>query len=167
MSKTLGLIFVFAVMIMSFVSATVMNVDPAWSNMPTTGEKDVNVCITSNVQGVVKPVVGMPLVINNEATDLCLDANHNSYCDPSDVYGVSGNFFITIKQSPTDANGCGVVTLHTVNAQDSDYAYRISGLDAGVVAIQENASFYIPEFGIIGALLFLGLAGLFVAWKRH
>jgi hypothetical protein len=160
--KKILLLFVVVSMISAIVSATDMDINPEIVDMATTETKVVEACV---LRSNGNPFQG--LVLNVEA--ICKDVNANGICDPYDVSNPAT--FSISAPNPTDSSGCTDVTLTTTLAEEGDYAYRLRASDMVVDVLVEVASesgnvTVIPEFGIVGALLTISAAGLFVIKRR-
>jgi len=158
MKKILGIAALF-VLLASFVSAVNMVITPQVVHLDTTDSKDVEVCVTKSN---ASPYAGLDLSI----TSICQDLNADEVCSPSENGNAVGIFDAVVKTSPTDASGCGKVTLSTTNAPGGTFAYSVLSQNAGVVVDEETGLAYVPEFTTIGATLALVGAGLYIYKKK-
>lgn len=154
-------IFVFLAMFIFMVSsalATDLDITPDLVSMSTTDVKVVDACISKSGGD---PLVGADLVVET----YCMDLNSNEVCDGADI-SLPAGFSAVVTSTPTDASGCGEITLTTSAATPGQYAYKVNGEDGGVIVASEHGLVLVPEFGIIAALGMLTIAGMFVARNR-
>lgn len=156
MRKIFGLLALFVLMASS-VFASDLDLDPEIATMAPTDVKIVTACITEG---------GAPLVgIDLNVTIWCKNLNGNPVCDGADsLFPVE--FTPVVTKDPTNASGCGEVTLTTVAASSGEYRYRVNGLTAGVEVAAETGIVLIPEFTTIGAGLVLAGAGYYIYRRR-
>ncbi len=158
--KKLIVLIGMVLMLMSVVVAVDMVITPELVHMDYTDSKDIEVCV---YRADGSPYVGLDLYITSE----CQDLNGNEACDAGEVGNAVGIFDASVKTSPTDIDGCGEVTLTTTSAPGGTFAYSVNSQDGATVVDEEGGLAYIPEMGVIGAMLVLGGAGLFIARKRQ
>jgi|SRR3989338_2889307 len=155
-----GLSMMFILMA-GFVLASDLDLNPQFTTMAPTDVKIVEACITEDGLSGTVPLVGIDLSV----TVWCLNVNGNTVCDGPDLF-FPATFTPVITQDPTNASGCGEVTLTTSGAAGGEYRYRVNGMDAGVEVASETGIVLIPEFTTIGAGLVLAGAGYYMYRKR-
>lgn len=158
MKKTLVLIPVF-LLLLNVVSAVDMKITPQLVHLDHTDSKDVTVCVS---KADTSPYAGLDLFITSE----CQDLNGDEACSPAENGNAAGFFSATVKTSPTDASGCGEVTLSTTNAAGGSFSYSVLSENAGVEVDSESGLAFVPEFTTVGAALALGGAGFFMYRRR-
>ena len=156
--KKIGVLLAVLVLMASSVLATNLVITPDLVTMDTTDVEVVDVCLTKSGGS---PYVGADLVVEI----YCMDLNGNEVCDPLDT-SFPPDFSAVVTSTPTDAAGCGDVTLTTSSATPGTYAYKVNGEDAGVVVASEHGLVLVPEFTTIGAGLVLAGAGYYIYRKR-
>ena len=156
MKKLFGLLALFVLMASSVLGFN-MQLTPDVVSMGTTDSKLISVCVT---QGGL-PVVGQPLAMDT----YCKDLNTNGACNAGDVF-FPGDFSAVVTQTPTNASGCGQVTLTTTGAVPAQYAYTVNGTSGGVTVDSASGLVLVPEFTTIGAGLILAGAGAYMYRKR-
>jgi hypothetical protein len=158
MKKLFGILALFVLMASS-VLATDLDLTPQVASMTPTDVEVVDACITD---GFGAPFVGVTLVIDT----YCQDVDTNQACNAGDIFAPA-QFTPTITASPTDAAGCGEVTLTTVSAPAGQYVYKVNGVVASAeVASESGIVVLVPEFTTIGAGLVLAGAGAYMYRKR-
>ena len=157
--KKILILTMMVLMLVGVVSAVDMTITPQLVHLDHTDSKDVTVCVTY-ADG--SPYVGLDLSITSQ----CQDLDGDEACSPSEDGNAVGIFNAAVNTTPTDANGCGLVTLTTTNAAGGTFAYSVLSENAGVVVDSEGGLAYVPEFTVLATLVMLGAVGLFVAKKR-
>ena len=157
MKKLLGFIALFVLMASSAL-ATNLVLNPDLVSMATTDVRVVDACITKSGGD---PLVGADLVVET----YCQDLNSNEVCDAGDISFPAG-FSAVISATPTNASGCGKVTLTTSAATPGTYAYKVNGQTGGITVASEHGLVLVPEFTTIGAALVLAGAGAYMYKKR-
>ena len=152
-----GILALFVLMASS-VLASDLDLDPQVTTMAPTDVQTVDACITDAFNN---PFVGVTLVIDT----YCQDFDNNQVCNAGDsLFPVT--FTPTVTASPTDALGCGEVTLTTSSASPGTYVYKVNGEVAEVEVASESGLVLVPEFTTIGAGLVLAGAGAYIYRKR-
>ena len=156
MRKQYGFLALFVLMASSVMAATLTLVPDVVTMTPT----DVKV-VTACLDEGGAPLVGKTLNI----TTWCKNLNGNTVCDGADSF-FPAEFTPSVTLTPTNASGCGEVTLVTSAASGGEYRYRVNGLDAGVEVAAATGVVLIPEFTTIGAGLVLAGASYYMYRKR-
>ncbi len=149
------------VLMASQVLASDLDLDPEFTTMSPSDVKTVDACITEEGPSGEVPLVGIAL----EVSVWCKNLNGNSVCDAGDIL-FPLSFAAVVTETPTDATGCGEVTLITGPTADGEYRYKVNGKEAGVVVASETGIVLVPEFTTIGAGLVLAGAGFYIYRKR-
>ena len=157
MKKIFSFLALFVLMASS-VLATDLELTPQVASMAPTDVEVVDACI---IDGFGNPFVGVALVIDT----YCQDVDTNQACNAGDIIAPA-EFTPTVTASPTDATGCGEVTLTTVSAPAGQYVYKVNGIVASAEVASESGLVLIPEFTTIGAGLVLAGAGAYMYRKR-
>ena len=158
MGVVLALLLALFMIMASSVLATNLVITPDLVTMGTTDVEVVDVCLTKSGGA---PYVGADLVVEI----YCKDLNGNEVCDAGDI-SFPADFSAAPTATPTDATGCGEVTLTTSSASPGTYAYKVNGEDGGVKVASEHGLVLVPEFTTIGAGLVLAGAGYYMYRKR-
>jgi len=158
MKKILSILALFVLMASS-VLATDLEITPDLVTMAPTDVEIVDVCLMASGGA---PLPGKTL----EVETYCKDLNSNEVCDGGDT-SFPGEFSAVVSATPTNASGCGQVTLATDGATGGTYAYKVNGKDGSVVIATEHGLVLIPEFTTLGAGLALAGAGLYMYRKRR
>lgn len=113
----------------------------------------------------VKPAYGYARIV---VSPICKDVDGQSGCQVGDILN-QNEFTVTPLQQTMqiiDGQGCVDLVLHTSNA-DGKYYYTVNGkVGCAKVSSETGTAYVIPEFGVLGALAVLGMAGVFVVRKR-
>jgi hypothetical protein len=166
--KNMKSIMVFVVMVLFAASAMAFEaidsqIIPGVVNMEVTDTQVVDYCIEYvNEEGGRRPAEGISVAVQQ----VCLDQNDIFGCQGTDTFWPA-EFSVTVLDSVTDADGCSRLQLDTVDAYGGLFFYTVNGEIGGGEVTRETGAVYIPEFGIIGALAVLGLAGVFIARRRN
>ncbi|KHO46597.1 MAG: hypothetical protein QS98_C0002G0045 [archaeon GW2011_AR3] len=157
--KAIATILMVALMLVGAVSAVDMTITPQLVHLDHTDSKDVVVCVTKADNS---PYTNLDLYITSE----CQDLDNDEVCSVAENGNAAGIFSATVKTSPTDAAGCGEVTLATNAAPGGTFAYSVLSKNGAVDVDSEGALAYVPEFGVIAAMTVLGGAGYFIYKRR-
>ncbi|NTV22858.1 MAG: hypothetical protein HGA85_00595 [Nanoarchaeota archaeon] len=165
MKKTITLV-VMALFVLGFAQAF-DSIDsvvvPGVVNMDHNDVKQVEYCVEYiDEEEVSRPAVGLGVSIFEE----CLDQNNLFGCQAGDVMNPS-EFTATALDAVTDVDGCATLELETTDADGGLFYYTVNGDLGGSVVTRETASAYVPEFGVLGAVGMLAVAGLFIAKRRQ
>ena len=128
--------------------------------MAENDNQTIKYCVEFTTENMTFPAMGMNVAI--QAT--CKDNNDLFGCQPEDL-PVAPEFSITLLQNVTGEDGCVDVELITTEAFGV-YYFSLNGLVEEMSVTEETSSAYVPEFGILGAITALGVAGLFIAKRR-
>jgi hypothetical protein len=107
-----------------------------------------------------EPFSGMDVVLG----DVCLDMNELFGCQGADDL-FPGAFTVTVLEPVTGDDGCADIELKTEEASGL-YYFKLNGDLGGSVVTGETGSVLVPEFGVLGAVGILAVAGLFISKKR-
>ncbi len=161
MKKAIGISAVLVLLLASAAMAVDMVITPQLIHLDYTDSKDVTVCV---YKADGSPYANLALSI----TAQCQDLNGDEVCSPAEDGNAAAIFNAAVKTSPTDANGCGEVTLTTNNAQGGTFAYHVNSMTGAGAYVDEEAGLaYIPEFTTVGAALVLLGAGAMVLRKKR
>ena len=155
---SLGILGLFVLMVSS-VLATNLILTPDLVNMAQTDSKIIEACLFKSGGD---PLVGADLNVSK----YCKDLNGNEVCDIGDTTFPTG-FSAIATLTPTNSSGCGEITLTTISAPAGTYAYKVNGLDGGIVVASEHGLVIVPEFTTIGAALVLIASGFYARYKRR
>ncbi|MBI2558029.1 hypothetical protein HYW20_01795 [Candidatus Woesearchaeota archaeon] len=158
MKKLFGYLAMFLIMA-GYVLATNLVLDPDLVTMGTTDVEVVDACLS---QSGGAPWVGADLIVET----YCRDLNSNEVCDAVGDITFPAGFSAVVTSTPTDATGCGKVTLTTSSATPGTYAYKVNGMTGATVVASEHGLVLVPEFTTIGAGLVLAGAGYYMYRKR-
>ena len=157
MKKLFGFLALFVLMTGS-VLATNLVLNPDLVTMATTDVKVVDACLS---QSGGAPLVGADLVVET----YCQDLDSNEVCNAGDV-SLPAGFSAIVTATPTNASGCGQVTLTTSSATPGTYAYKVNGMTGSTIVASEHGLALVPEFTTIGAGLVLAGAGAYMYRRR-
>ncbi len=159
MKKLFGFLALFILMASSAL-ATNLVLDPDLVTMATSDVKVVDACIQASGGG---PLVGADLTVEK----YCKDEDSDGGCDGGivDTMFPVSDFTAVVTSTPTDAAGCGKITLTTITAAPGQYAYHVNGAK-GSIEVKEIGLVLVPEFTTIGAGLVLAGAGYYMYRKR-
>lgn len=159
--KTIGIVMIAALMLVSAVSATTTTLSESEIAMAYYDVRDVEFCLSGangqqNIDVVIDPV--------------CRDLDNNYGCAAGDDYDIGDLFSVTPSQSTMNDGDCIMLTLETTIEDEADggkFFYTVNGQVGGTTIGSETGTVLVPEFGVVAALVALAGAGLFVYKRRN
>ena len=158
--KLLSLLLVLSVLMVGSALATTTTLNEADIAMDYVDTVDV-VFTLSDANGQQN--------INVVVDPICKDVDGSIGCGPADDYAVAGLFSVTPNQTTMNDGDAVTLTLQTTISDPEDagtFYYTVNGVVAGTTVGSETGSVEVPEFAVLGSLLVLAGAGLYIYKKR-